>query len=95
MRDSLSDAEATQRIRAQIPLGDKARRATYVIDNSGELEETERQVLDLARKIQPDMARWMLEWVGPPLILAAVVGWFLYGLKKGYMGDVMRYVTGA
>jgi len=37
-------AEATARLSAQLPIGEKVRRANYVIDTSGTMEETDRQV---------------------------------------------------
>ena len=37
-------AEITRRMAAQIPDEEKTRQADYVIDNSGSLDETERQV---------------------------------------------------
>jgi dephospho-CoA kinase len=40
----LSEAEALQRIAAQWPTEDKARRATFVIRTDGTFEETDRQV---------------------------------------------------
>jgi dephospho-CoA kinase len=43
-RDGLDEAEAMRRIAAQMPLSEKAARADYVIDNSGSLAETEKQV---------------------------------------------------
>lgn len=43
-RDWLTEQEAGQRIRLQIPLEEKASRADRVIDNRGLPEETERQV---------------------------------------------------
>jgi len=49
-RDGLREEEARQRIRAQLPLEEKARRAEHVIDNSGSLEETRRQVVRLWQK---------------------------------------------
>jgi len=45
MRDRrMSEAEARQRIDAQPPQSEKIQRATVVIDNSGSLEDTRRQV---------------------------------------------------
>jgi dephospho-CoA kinase len=45
MRDrKMSEAEARQRIEAQPPQSDKIKWATVVIDNSGSVEETGRQV---------------------------------------------------
>ena len=43
-RDGLSEADARARIASQMPIAAKAKRADYVIDNSGTREETERQV---------------------------------------------------
>lgn len=47
-RNQLSEAEARQRIAAQLPIGDKVRRADYVIRTDGTFEETDRQVRDVA-----------------------------------------------
>lgn len=43
-RDGISREQAEQRMAAQMPLDEKRRLADIVIDNSGSLEETERQV---------------------------------------------------
>jgi dephospho-CoA kinase len=43
----LSPDEARARIAAQLPLGDKVRVATHVIENDGDLEATEAQVAKL------------------------------------------------
>jgi dephospho-CoA kinase len=43
-RDNLSEAAARARIAAQWPIAEKARRATDLIDTSGTLKETDRQV---------------------------------------------------
>ena len=43
-RDGFSEAEARARIASQMSIAEKAKRADYVIDNSGTREETERQV---------------------------------------------------
>lgn len=43
-RSSLTEAEARVRIAAQMPLAEKARRADFVLDNSGTLEELAAQV---------------------------------------------------
>jgi dephospho-CoA kinase len=52
----LSREEAERRIAVQMPAEEKRRRADYVIDCSGELEATRRQVDDLFLKLQ-DTAR--------------------------------------
>jgi dephospho-CoA kinase len=43
-RNGLDAAAAQQRLDAQLPIDEKRRRATWVIDNSGDLDATERQV---------------------------------------------------
>lgn len=43
-RDGLSEADATARIAAQLPLEDKVMRADYVIDNEGDPDRTRAQV---------------------------------------------------
>jgi len=43
-RDGITQVQASARIASQMPVAEKAKRAHYVIDNSGERAETERQV---------------------------------------------------
>jgi dephospho-CoA kinase len=50
-RDRLDPAAARERIAAQWPQAEKVVRADYVIDNSGALEETRRQVLALHQQL--------------------------------------------
>jgi dephospho-CoA kinase len=50
-RDACDEGEATRRVRAQMPIEEKKALADYVIDNSGTLEETERQVRDVFTRI--------------------------------------------
>lgn len=51
-RDKLSREEALQRLAAQMPLAEKISRATRVIDNSGSLAETTRQVEEYLQHIK-------------------------------------------
>src|SRR6266480_1291116 len=48
----LSDGEARQRIAAQWPTENKARRATFVIRTDGTFEETDRQVDEIVAKLK-------------------------------------------
>jgi len=48
----LSPAEARQRIAAQMPADEKRRLADDVIDSSGSIEETERQVRELVERLK-------------------------------------------
>ena len=43
-RDHVTEAEARQRIAAQLPIEEKIRRADYVIRTDGTHQETDRQV---------------------------------------------------
>ncbi|MCX7622943.1 MAG: dephospho-CoA kinase [Thermomicrobium sp.] len=56
-RNGLSEEEALARIRAQPPQEEKVARADRVIDNSGSLEETQRQVHALWREILAKIGR--------------------------------------
>lgn len=53
-RDGLPEADALARVRAQLPLDEKARMADHVIDNSGTPEETARQVRALWRRLREE-----------------------------------------
>jgi dephospho-CoA kinase len=50
-RNGFDTAQAEARIRSQMPLDEKARKATMVIDNSGTLAQTETQTLAIYRKL--------------------------------------------
>ncbi len=51
VRDGVTRSYAEQRLAAQMPIEEKRALATWVIDNSGALEETERQVGELMGKL--------------------------------------------
>jgi dephospho-CoA kinase len=51
-RDGLTVDQARQRIAAQLPMAIKAERADYVIDTSGTLEDTDRQVTELWERLR-------------------------------------------
>lgn len=50
-RDGLSRSEALARISAQMHIDEKVKRATIVIDNSGPLNDTEKQALAVYRRL--------------------------------------------
>ena len=52
----LSEEEARRRMGAQMPVAEKLRYATEKIDCSGSLEETRRQVKDLASRLRAKVA---------------------------------------
>ncbi|MDY6954377.1 MAG: dephospho-CoA kinase, partial [Thermodesulfobacteriota bacterium] len=54
-RDGISRQEATNMLKAQLPIDDKVAHADFVVNNKGPLEETRRQVEEIwqaLRKIQ-------------------------------------------
>lgn len=55
-RNGFNRQEAEARIRSQMPLSEKVKRATYIIDNSGSLAATKRQTMAVYRKLA-DRAR--------------------------------------
>ncbi|NXG80497.1 DCAKD protein, partial [Baryphthengus martii] len=54
-RNGLSRAEAEARVASQLPLDEKRKLATHVIDNSGEREQTRRQVLRLHARLEDSL----------------------------------------
>ncbi|KAI7851880.1 dephospho-CoA kinase [Circinella umbellata] len=72
-RDGLSEDAATQRIRAQMPLSDKVKRADVVLDNSTNIAQLETQVKNLISRIKPSPITWLLEYAGPPAILVGAL----------------------
>ena len=53
-RDGLSEGQVRSRIEAQMPAAEKKELADYVIDNSGTMEETRKQVEALWQEISHD-----------------------------------------
>ena len=51
-RDGLSEAEARQRVAAQLPIAEKIRRADFVVSTEGPIEETDRQVKALYDRLR-------------------------------------------
>ncbi|MDD3579483.1 MAG: dephospho-CoA kinase [Desulfobacca sp.] len=54
-RDRRSYSQIAGMLQAQAPLVDKVRRADYVIDNRGTLEETHQKVKNILEKVKPIM----------------------------------------
>jgi dephospho-CoA kinase len=51
-RDHISQEDALARIRSQMPIEEKKRLATMVIDNSGTLEHTRKQTLEIFQRLK-------------------------------------------
>ncbi|NWW48054.1 DCAKD protein, partial [Pedionomus torquatus] len=54
-RNGLSQVEAEARVASQLPLDEKRKLATHVIDNSGDWESTRRQVLRLHARLEDSL----------------------------------------
>ncbi|CEI90733.1 Putative Dephospho-CoA kinase [Rhizopus microsporus] len=66
-RDNMTDEQAMQRIKAQMPMSEKVEKADIVIDNSTDLKQLEIQVKNMINKVRPSTLTWLLEYAGPPL----------------------------
>ena len=51
-RSHLSEEQVDARIRSQMPMEEKVKHADYVIDNSGDLSDTRRQVEEVYRELR-------------------------------------------
>ena len=69
-RNTLTRDEAMKRVDAQMPLEEKRRRATYIIDNDGSLEDTRRQVEELYKELRRS---WMYLIVRIFLVLSIAI----------------------
>ncbi|KAF8902245.1 dephospho-CoA kinase [Gymnopilus junonius] len=74
-RDSSTPAEASSRLRSQIPIADKVAYADVVVDNSGTRSELESQVDSLVKRLEKEAGswRWIVSWLVPPVGLASAV----------------------
>nr|KAG5705171.1 hypothetical protein BaRGS_030888 [Batillaria attramentaria] len=80
-RNGFTREEAQMRIDAQMPMTEKCRLATFIVDNSGTQEMTEKQILDLYHKFRRSRAHWplrILGWMG----IAFVMCPFFKGTRK-------------
>ncbi|KAI8321226.1 dephospho-CoA kinase [Martensiomyces pterosporus] len=71
-RNGFSKQEAEARISSQMPLKEKVRRATRVIDNNGSVEETHQQVSALIGEWSPSWIRTYGTLLAPVGILAGL-----------------------
>lgn len=56
-RDNLTYEEAIARIRSQMPLSEKIKKADYVIDNSGDFEQTKKITEEVWYKLNKDRSK--------------------------------------
>lgn len=55
-RDQATEAEARQRLAAQLPIAEKVRRADFVIQTDGSIAETNRQVKEVLRRLSAGLS---------------------------------------
>lgn len=65
-RDGMTETEARQRVRSQMSLDEKKHLANFVIDNTGDTQETEQNALSLLKKLEPSPAK---EWFFRSMVL--------------------------
>ena len=58
MRNKFTTEEALSRIRSQTPLIQKCEKATHVIDNSGDIEQTKEQVESIYKELIRCKKHW-------------------------------------
>lgn len=68
----LTEEDARKRIASQMPLDEKRKRAQHVIENSGTLEELDKQVDELLSKVRPSKVSTLATWLGAPVALGGV-----------------------
>ncbi|OJT08719.1 Dephospho-CoA kinase [Trametes pubescens] len=73
-RDNSSREDAASRLNAQLPIAEKVQYADVVLDNSGSLQDLERQVDQLVQRLVKEAGwTWRLSWLCPPLGVASAV----------------------
>ncbi|XP_067131008.1 dephospho-CoA kinase domain-containing protein [Centruroides vittatus] len=79
-RNGFSEFDSLQRISAQMPLKEKCNMADFVIDNSGNYEETKKQVAEIIEKLKSSNYHWKVRFIVLSVILTLMgsVGFFVY-----------------
>ncbi|VDK76363.1 unnamed protein product [Litomosoides sigmodontis] len=78
-RDNINEEAAQRRINAQYPMANKRRRATHIVNNSGSVEQTRVQVLNLIREFNASKL---------PLLIRAVL---LFALLSFFILSYLLY----
>ncbi|KAI8989808.1 dephospho-CoA kinase-domain-containing protein [Trametes punicea] len=78
-RDNSTREDASARLNAQLPITEKVQYADIVVDNSGSLQDLERQVDQVVQRLLDDAGwTWRLSWLFPPWGVASALwtlGW--------------------
>ncbi len=88
----LSERDAKLMIAAQMPLEDKARRAQYVVENSGALSDTEESVREIHAELSSSRFHWRVR-LAVAAAFAGVVA-LLYAAAKGVSAGTRKLTGG-
>jgi dephospho-CoA kinase len=69
-RDNLTEEQALQRMKSQMPISEKVEKADIVLDNSSDINQLKIQVKNMVKKIKPSKLTWLFEYAGPPIAIA-------------------------
>ena len=86
-RNSLKESDAKARVLAQMPLREKCSKADYVIENSGNLEDTREQVLRIYKELRSSKAHWKIR------LVVGILGLCGGGLLTALFWLVRRWFT--
>ncbi|XP_058059418.1 dephospho-CoA kinase domain-containing protein [Anopheles bellator] len=78
-RSKYTEAEATKRIKAQMPLELKCEQSHFVIENSGTFRDTEEQTLKILSILQDSNQHWKIRGVifATAALLVSSIAWIL------------------
>ncbi|KAJ2794993.1 Dephospho-CoA kinase [Coemansia furcata] len=94
-RNGFSREEAEARIKSQMPIEEKERRAARVLDNNGGLAELEWQIDDLVEKWAPSLLRTWGALLAPVGIIASLPFARLSTLGLGTLCTCAAWVAGS
>jgi dephospho-CoA kinase len=75
MRDRFNEDEARSRINAQLSMEEKCKYATFIVDNSKDLDFTNNQVLKVCKEIKPHFLSYLITgpWTPLSLVMATLI----------------------
>ena len=76
----MSEADSTAMINIQMPLDTKSDRADFVLENSGNLQDLKRQVIEIHKKLSTSSLHWKIRF-GIGLAFGGLMG-MLYLIAK-------------
>ena len=76
----MSEADSTALIKVQMPLDTKSERADFVLENSGNLQDLKRQVIEIHKKLSASPFHWKIRF-GIGLAFGGLMG-MLYLIAK-------------